>query len=64
MTTQRQRDEAVTVKDEQLRAHRLDNRGRSLTTDQGIPVEDTDNSLKVGERGASLLEDFHSARRS
>ncbi|MFC4909114.1 catalase [Actinomadura gamaensis] len=31
----------------------------ALTTDQGIRVDDTDNSLTVGERGPSLLEDFH-----
>ncbi|MEV4255732.1 catalase [Spirillospora sp. NPDC049652] len=30
-----------------------------LTTDQGIEVDDTDNSLTVGERGPTLLEDFH-----
>ncbi|NJC65307.1 catalase [Planosporangium flavigriseum] len=30
-----------------------------LTTDQGIPIDNTDNSVKVGERGATLLEDFH-----
>jgi catalase len=31
----------------------------ALTTDQGIPVADTDNSLRAGARGPSLLEDFH-----
>jgi catalase len=30
-----------------------------LTTDQGIPVPHTDDSLKGGPRGPSLLEDFH-----
>jgi catalase len=30
-----------------------------LTTDQGIPIPHTDDSLKAGERGPSLLEDFH-----
>jgi len=29
------------------------------TTDQGIPIPHTDDSLKAGPRGASLLEDFH-----
>ncbi len=29
-----------------------------LTTDQGIPIADDQNSLKVGERGPVLLEDF------
>src|SRR5512135_731080 len=30
-----------------------------LTTDQGVLVEDTDDSLAAGERGPTLLEDFH-----
>jgi catalase len=30
-----------------------------LTTDQGIPISETDNSLKAGVRGPTLLEDFH-----
>ena len=25
----------------------------------GVPVDDTDNSLRVGERGPTLLDDFH-----
>lgn len=29
-----------------------------LTTDQGIPIADNQNSLKIGERGPVLLEDF------
>jgi len=31
----------------------------TLTTQHGIPVADDQNSLKVGPRGATLLEDFH-----
>ncbi|MFW6093248.1 MAG: catalase [Pseudomonadota bacterium] len=30
-----------------------------MTTQQGIPVADDQNSLKVGPRGPSALEDFH-----
>ena len=30
-----------------------------LTTQQGIPVADDQNSLKAGARGPTLLEDFH-----
>ena len=30
-----------------------------LTTAQGIPVSDNQNSLKAGARGPTLLEDFH-----
>jgi catalase len=30
-----------------------------LTTQQGVPVGDDQNSLRIGERGPTLLEDFH-----
>lgn len=30
-----------------------------LTTNHGLRVNDDQNTLKVGERGPSLLEDFH-----
>jgi catalase len=33
--------------------------GRFLTTAQGVRLPDTDHSLKAGERGPTLLEDFH-----
>jgi catalase len=33
--------------------------GDTLTTGQGVPIADTDNSLRVGDRGPTLLEDFH-----
>ena len=32
-----------------------------LTTNQGLRINDDQNSLKAGERGPSLLEDFHSS---
>ncbi|MDN3575501.1 catalase [Chitinimonas viridis] len=32
--------------------------GQYLTTDQGLRINDDQNSLKAGERGPSLLEDF------
>jgi catalase len=33
--------------------------GERLTTAQGTPVDDTDNSIRVGERGPALLSDVH-----
>jgi catalase len=33
--------------------------GQILTTNQGLPVADDQNSLKAGVRGPTLLEDFH-----
>ncbi|MDQ3419249.1 MAG: catalase [Acidobacteriota bacterium] len=37
---------------------RVDSSGRAITTNQGVPVADNQNSLKVGLRGPTLLEDF------
>jgi catalase len=37
---------------------RVDSTGRTLTTNQGVPVADNQNSLKAGLRGPTLLEDF------
>ncbi len=37
---------------------RVDSSGRALTTNQGVPVADNQNSLKAGLRGPALLEDF------
>ncbi len=37
---------------------RVDSGGRVLTTNQGVPVADNQNSLKAGLRGPTLLEDF------
>ena len=31
----------------------------TLTTQQGTPVSDDQNSLRIGERGPTILEDFH-----
>jgi catalase len=33
--------------------------GERLTTAQGTPVDDTDNSLRIGARGPTLLDDVH-----
>ncbi|MGB9938088.1 MAG: catalase [Methanobacterium sp.] len=33
--------------------------GKKLTTNQGVKVSHTDDSLKAGERGPTLMEDFH-----
>ena len=37
---------------------RVDSGDRALTTNQGVPVADNQNSLKAGYRGPALLEDF------
>lgn len=45
-------------KDQQLETFRRDT-GENLTTNQGVRVDDTDNSLTAGARGPTLMEDFH-----
>jgi catalase len=37
---------------------RVDSTARQLTTNQGVPIGDNQNSLKAGLRGPTLLEDF------
>src|SRR4030095_10981395 len=37
---------------------RVDSTARAITTNQGVPVGDNQNSLKAGLRGPTLLEDF------
>ncbi len=37
---------------------RVDAGGQMLTTNQGVPVADNQNSLKIGLRGPTALEDF------
>ncbi|HET9266130.1 MAG TPA: catalase [Vicinamibacterales bacterium] len=37
---------------------RVDSGGRALSTNQGVPVADNQNSLKAGLRGPTLMEDF------
>ncbi|WP_156038489.1 catalase, partial [Actinoalloteichus caeruleus] len=46
-------------KQRQLDAERVSADGAYLTTQQGVRVDHTDDSLTVGERGPTLLEDFH-----
>ncbi|MDF3287782.1 catalase [Streptomyces silvisoli] len=46
-------------KDRQLDGFRAAPQSDALTTEQGVRVDDTDNALRAGERGPTLLEDFH-----
>jgi catalase len=41
-----------------LDAFRVDNTNHDLTTNQGVPIADDQNSLRAGRRGPTLLEDF------
>ncbi len=44
---------------EDLQRDRVGHEGKQLTTDQGVKVEHTDDSLSAGDRGPTLIEDFH-----
>jgi catalase len=45
-------------KTEKLMPHTADATGEFMTTNHGVKINDDQNSLKAGERGATLLEDF------
>ena len=48
-----------TSKDQQLEQFTVDNDGKDLTTNHGLKVAEDEHSLKAGERGPTLMEDFH-----
>lgn len=50
------KDESAKIK--QLDAHRKTDNNQTLTTNQGTKISDDQNSLKMGDRGPTLLEDF------
>ncbi len=57
-------EKAVHSKDEgkknkDLQNNTIDNNGEFMTTNQGLRINDDQNSLKAGDRGPTLLEDFH-----
>ncbi|WP_343559194.1 catalase [Sphingobacterium sp.] len=63
MTKKRERIEKAEnqVENEKIRSlnqHISDASGEQMRTDQGVRINDDQNSLKAGERGATLLEDF------
>ncbi|MBU3024215.1 catalase [Zobellia galactanivorans] len=58
MKSEETHETVSTRKDEQLEKHRVDYSNQPLTTKQGLKINDTNNSLKSGPRGATLLEDF------
>lgn len=45
-------------KQQQLDQKKKNYKDQALTTNQGLKINDTNNSLKSGERGSTLLEDF------
>ncbi|SDG39175.1 catalase [Epilithonimonas hungarica] len=51
-------EKSTNSKVDQLRDHTTDNTGEMLTTNQGLKINNNQDSLRSGERGPSLLEDF------
>src|ERR1041384_5801983 len=51
-------DGAPNLKSEDLAKNMEESAGEFLTSDQGIRINDNQNSLKAGDRGPTLLEDF------
>jgi catalase len=47
------------AKEKQLDGFRVDDRGKNLTTNQGVTLSQDEFSLKAGDRGPTLMEDFH-----
>ncbi|SDR79443.1 catalase [Gillisia sp. Hel1_33_143] len=52
------KEEKNNAKKEEMQQNVSDPKGTTMTTNQGLKVNNTNNSLKAGERGATLLEDF------
>lgn len=47
------------MKDSQLEEFRVSDAGEPMTTNQGVRISEDEHSLKAGERGPTLMEDFH-----
>ncbi|MBO1005705.1 catalase [Pseudogracilibacillus auburnensis] len=53
------RNEGLNKKDAQLDQFRVNDQDKDMTTNQGLKVSEDEFSLKAGERGPTLMEDFH-----
>ncbi|QTD42647.1 catalase [Sporosarcina sp. Te-1] len=49
----------MTKKERQLDQFRSLDKGKRLTTNQGLKISEDEHSLKAGYRGPTLMEDFH-----
>ncbi len=52
------KNESSNLKQQDLEKNKSDASNNFMTTDQGLKINDDTNSLKAGNRGGSLLEDF------
>ncbi len=46
-------------KQEQMEKYKTNDKDKKLTTNQGVKMSEDEFSLKAGERGPTLMEDFH-----
>ncbi len=63
MAKQNQKSKPVAIKQQNVKSDLLetfvtDATGQPMTTNHGLRINDDQNSLKAGDRGATLLEDF------
>jgi catalase len=58
MPSNSQNKKPLSKKVADLQQNAEDSTGEFLTTNQGVKINDDQNTLKAGERGPSLLEDF------
>lgn len=49
----------INKKNEQLDQYRIQNTGKKITTNEGLKVADNHATLKAGNRGPVLMQDFH-----
>jgi catalase len=59
MNNSKEQETAANAKNVDLEVNRENSSEQYLTTNQGLRINDDQNSLKAGDRGPSLLEDFH-----
>ncbi|TXL64053.1 catalase [Cerasibacillus terrae] len=53
------RNQGQNKKQKQLDVFKVNDKGKALTTNQGLKMSEDEFSLKAGERGPTLMEDFH-----
>lgn len=46
-------------KQEQLEHYKVDDKGKAMRTNHGVKISEDEFSLKVGERGPTIMDDFH-----
>lgn len=58
-TKQKKPQQSEKPREKNLEPFLVDSTNKQLTTNTGVKINDTDNSLRAGPRGPTLMEDFH-----